>query len=423
MKVQSLLVTLTAALTQITPAAAVYKRAGGAGPQATQSVSSSSSSAISNSQEVKVLQFENFGFSGYYSQVSAMKNLYSDDCSCEVSSDTVSFSGTNAPLNEEVSVHFRGPLELSKFAYYVSSDFEYEKDDSSEWERKAYYDASSQTAENVTFLTKAGKNSTCLGKALTYADSDGISEASGSTVLAEGTLINSQDEYVIFSNVSCGSSGLSNDCGVYRDGIPAYHGYYGTVKMFLFEFKMPTESKVSSDEVSNYNMPAIWLLNAKIPRTSQYSTSVNCSCWRSGCGEFDIFEVMNVTEANHLYSTIHDYQGTDDIESGLPVYGHMARDTTGTMIGGVSFDNDGNAITWLSNSTTFNDTLSASDVNDWIKDAGNLAVNSLASVSAAAATSSGSLSKKSSGFAIVNKATSFNVILVSLFSTVMNFLL
>jgi hypothetical protein len=36
-------------------------------------------------------------------------------------------------------------------------------------------------------------------------------------------------------------------------------------------------------------MPAIWLLNARIPHTQQYG---NCSCWASGCGEIDLFEVL-----------------------------------------------------------------------------------------------------------------------------------
>lgn len=39
----------------------------------------------------------------------------------------------------------------------------------------------------------------------------------------------------------------------------------------------------------NSDMPSIWGLNAKIPRTSQYS---GCSCWGTGCGEFDFFEVL-----------------------------------------------------------------------------------------------------------------------------------
>ena len=40
----------------------------------------------------------------------------------------------------------------------------------------------------------------------------------------------------------------------------------------------------------NADMPAIWLLNAEIPRTQQYG---DCSCWKTGCGELDVFEVLN----------------------------------------------------------------------------------------------------------------------------------
>ena len=43
----------------------------------------------------------------------------------------------------------------------------------------------------------------------------------------------------------------------------------------------------------NGDMPAIWLENAQIPLTSQYGTNPECSCWTSGCGEFDIFEVLD----------------------------------------------------------------------------------------------------------------------------------
>ena len=138
-------------------------------------------------------------------------------------------------------MHFRGPLILNKFAAYVSDGFTYGDDSSGNWNRLSYYDASSGTSDNVTFLTKAGENSSCLGLGLTYADSDGVSKASGSTVLAEGTLISSNDEFVIFSNVTCGKSGYNNDCGVYRDDIPAYHGFYGTTKMFCLNLKCQTK--------------------------------------------------------------------------------------------------------------------------------------------------------------------------------------
>lgn len=43
----------------------------------------------------------------------------------------------------------------------------------------------------------------------------------------------------------------------------------------------------------NGDMPAIWLLNAQIPHTSQYGTNPHCSCWSTGCGELDLFEILN----------------------------------------------------------------------------------------------------------------------------------
>jgi hypothetical protein len=346
-------------------------------------------------QEVEVLQFDNLGYTGTYNQVSKLSDIYSDSCSCEVNSTPVSFSGANAPLNEELSVHFRGPLILNKFAAYVSDGFTYGDDSSGNWNRVSYYEASSGTSDNVTFLTKAGRNSSCLGVGLTYADSDGVSKADDATVLAENTLIGSNDEYVIFSNVSCGKSGYNNDCGVYRDDIPAYHGFYGTTKMFLFEFKMPNETSTDTS-MSNFNMPAIWLLNAHIPRTSQYSNNVNCSCWRSGCGEFDIFEVMNTTEYLHLYGTLHDYQGTDQIETGLPAPGYINRDLDATMMGGVAFDSNGDVVVWMSNSTSFDDTVDASSVNSWVNRAGIAATTTLSSVAPQSGASSTS-SKKNSG--------------------------
>jgi hypothetical protein len=53
----------------------------------------------------------------------------------------------------------------------------------------------------------------------------------------------------------------------------------------------------------NGDMPAIWALNAQIPRTVQYGDP-SCSCWTSGCGEFDIIEVLS-SGAKECKSTIH----------------------------------------------------------------------------------------------------------------------
>jgi hypothetical protein len=62
-------------------------------------------------------------------------------------------------------------------------------------------------------------------------------------------------------------------------------------------------------------MPAIWLLNGKIPRTQQYG---DCSCWptdadSSGCGEADLFEVLS-SGSTKAKSTFHfqDSLGSSD---------------------------------------------------------------------------------------------------------------
>ncbi|CCH42474.1 putative secreted protein [Wickerhamomyces ciferrii] len=339
---------------------------GNTGGSSSQSSSSSSSSGKQYSSEFGVLEFDNFGFEGYYKHVKKLDD--SDSCQCELASNDqrTIFSGANAPINEEVSVHFRGPLVLSQFGFYTSDDFQTGSSSGSGWTRQGYYDGESQTSENITFLTAAGDNSTCLGKALTYADTDGISKADSSQILAKDTKIISDEEFIIFSSEECGKSGFGKDCGVYRDDIPAYHGFNGTTKLFLFAFEMPEEESSDEDSFDYYNMPAIWLLNAHIPRTSQYPTNGNCSCWGSGCGEFDIFEVMNTTEANHLFSTIHDYQGSDNIQTGIQAQGYISRDTSSTMKGGVVFDSQGKVSVFLSNSTSLDETISASDINDWI---------------------------------------------------------
>ena len=54
----------------------------------------------------------------------------------------------------------------------------------------------------------------------------------------------------------------------------------------------------------NADMPAIWLMNAQIPLTSQYGTNPDCSCWISGCGEFDLFEILDTGDFR-CKSTLH----------------------------------------------------------------------------------------------------------------------
>jgi|SRR5271163_2034099 len=54
------------------------------------------------------------------------------------------------------------------------------------------------------------------------------------------------------------------------------------------------EFQTPMDENTGFqgDIPAIWTLNAQIPRTLQYGDEA-CSCWASGCGELDIVEVLS----------------------------------------------------------------------------------------------------------------------------------
>ncbi|GME81683.1 unnamed protein product [Ambrosiozyma monospora] len=161
--------------------------------------------------------------------------------------------------------------------------------------------------------------------------------------------------------------------------------------MFLFQFRAPLDT-TSDTSTTSYDMPAIWLLNANIARTSQYPTNANCSSWRSGGGEFDIFEVMNSTENLHFYSTIHDYQGTDDIETGIALPGYIERTPNSLMTGGVVFGSDGSATVFMSNSTSLDDTINNSDLNTWISNvetSEKAVTKSLTSVSNQASSSNG----------------------------------
>jgi len=66
---------------------------------------------------------------------------------------------------------------------------------------------------------------------------------------------------------------------------------------------MPDSGETGTNEYVPVNRPAIWMLNAQIPRTLQYGNA-DCSCWASGCGEFDIFEVLADGD-KRMKSTLH----------------------------------------------------------------------------------------------------------------------
>jgi hypothetical protein len=66
-------------------------------------------------------------------------------------------------------------------------------------------------------------------------------------------------------------------------------------------------SNTGTDQGLISDAPAWWFLNAAIPRILQYGNDRNnipCSCWSTGCGEFDAFEVLSNGE-ERAKSTLH----------------------------------------------------------------------------------------------------------------------
>jgi len=231
---------------------------------------------------------------------------------------------------------------------------------SGDWSRQAYYNASSGTADGLVFLNHYGGDGSgvfdyVFGNSLSYASPDGTTGA-GSPQVLEATTLPSTAEVVVMSNNQCG--GEDDDCGYYRPSTVAYHGFDGAEKAFLFQFQMPSVGQVGgSSTYSPVNMPAIWLLNAQIPRTLQYGNA-SCSCWASGCGEFDIFEVLAPGDSR-CKSTLH-----GNIAGGDSDYFERPVDSPITAAL-VMYANDIH-IQILDDGTDFGDTLDSDTINNII---------------------------------------------------------
>jgi len=406
--------------------------------------------------ETNKIIYSGLGYSGTYQDVTNM-----DETSGQCSQQPYSFSGNLSPLDEELSVHFRGPLKLLQFGvYYPSSSNQKREDDeecvtkhvhhkhkrateiievtetvlvdaqgnpisttaiiatvsvesapapagtaspvgpangagqgntnspdvstnspptttssnsvsgstasvaAGDWERSSYYTPGS--ADNCVFLNYFGGSgsgvwSSTFGNSLSYANSDASGGSSSPVALGDVT-IPSNTEFVIMAGNKCSG----NDCGYYRNGIPAYHGFGGNSKIFVFEFEMPSDSGSGF----NADMPAIWLLNAKIPRTLQYGDAT-CSCWKTGCGEMDLFEILS-SGSDKLISHLHDGQGSDGTSNGGGgSQDYFTRPTSGSLKAAVIFTDT--QIHILEVDVDFDSSLSQETVEGWIQQQGSAA--------------------------------------------------
>jgi hypothetical protein len=227
------------------------------------------------------------------------------------------------------------------------------------WTRQAYYNSAAQTADGLVILNHQGGSGSGVfdynfGNSLSYASADGASGASSPQILEDCTLASST-EIVIMSDKKCTDS----SCGYTRDGTVAYHGFDGPSKAFFFEFGMPDDGQTGASKYDAVNMPAIWMLNAQIPRTLQYGNA-ECSCWTTGCGEFDIFEVLAAGDTR-CKSTLHGNIAGGDSD-------YFERPTGSTIKAALLLYNDNIHIKILDNSTDFGSTMGSTFVDEIVSD-------------------------------------------------------
>ncbi|KAJ1327766.1 Cell wall protein [Microdochium nivale] len=241
------------------------------------------------------------------------------------------------------------------------------------YKRVGFYNAKDKVAEGLTFLANKGDPNlsgtfdSVWGSSLSYVGTDGVSCSAGPTVFS-GDLTDAT-EIAIFSDVECDES-----CGAVRPGSTAYKGWAGADKAFLFEFQMPDTGATGW----NKNMPAIWSLNAAIPRTGQYSS---CSCWKGdntspnsgGCGEADFFEVL-ASGDKKAKSTFH-------FANALGDSAWFARPVDKTIKIAAVFQSSSSTATIkvLDDSFNFSDSLTGADIEAIIADEVNANLRSFMS--------------------------------------------
>jgi len=219
------------------------------------------------------------------------------------------YAGSDSSSEASTSAYSAAPSSTAAASASASSSSSGILDDifgsssSGSWGRQAYYNAESGDADGLVFLNHNGGSGSgvfdySFGNSLSYARADGKGGSSSPEVL-EDCEIGSSDEIIIMSDKEC----EGDSCGYTRPGTVAHHGFAGAEKAFFFEFQMPDDGQTTTDIYDPVNMPAIWMLNAQIPRTLQYG-SADCSCWTTGCGEFDIFEVLAPGD-KRMKSTLH----------------------------------------------------------------------------------------------------------------------
>eukprot|EP00644_Phytophthora_capsici_P016140 jgi/Phyca11/115338/e_gw1.28.366.1 len=263
---------------------------------------------------------------GTYGKVTEMTSCTTED---------VSVSDPVGPMSEEVTMVFRGPMNIYNIAVFTGSS-------GSDWTKVSSYDANAGTQDNMVFMNNmnigyTGANSSPQG----YSTADGtatatestifggwLADASDTSVTGGGPCVSTGCEVNIMTSTNCADDG---SCVGYYDDM-GFHGWDGGMKMFVTKVDMPTGSTA--------NLPAIWMLNAQVVRANQYGC--NCRGWGAvgGCGELDVAEVIETNTAQDKVST-HYYFYDGSVSPGGDNY---AARPTGTVTYVTIYDNSGEGV-------------------------------------------------------------------------------
>ncbi|EGZ26765.1 hypothetical protein PHYSODRAFT_553148 [Phytophthora sojae] len=290
---------------------------------------------------------------GTYGKVTAMSSCTTED---------VSVSDPVGPFSEEVSMVFRGPLNIYNIAVFNATS-------GSDWTKVSSY-SQNGTQENMVFMNNlnidyTGADSSPQG----YSTADGsgtatesttfggsLADASDASVTGGGPCVSTGCEVNVMTETNCADE---DGCIGYYDDM-GFHGWDGGMKMFVTKVQMPTGSIV--------NRPAIWMLNAQVVRANQYGCNCRGEGSEGGCGELDIAEVIETNTDKDKVST-HYYFYDGSVSPGGDNYAVRPTDSavtyvtiidnssTGTIkiieLGGDDFDFDVDAV-------------SADQVTSWI---------------------------------------------------------
>lgn len=266
--------------------------AGTPAPAATTAAPSAPGSAQSKVGTIK----SKFSYVGQDAGGPGSYNMVTDFATC--SKTPQSTSNPVSPLDDDVTLVFRGPMNIYNIAVFDGT--------SGSWNKVSSY-AKGGSATNMVFLNNRNVDFGGQSSPEGFSTADGKGSAKESTPfqgsLAAASNPNSQSMYAdektgaevhVMTSKRCGQDG---ECkGYYDKDGTAFHGWGGAKKIFVTKVDMPQGGAP--------NLPAIWMLNAQIVRSNQYQCNCRGMGKGGGCGELDIAEVIEKDTsvvATHYY--------------------------------------------------------------------------------------------------------------------------